>query len=76
MGVIDDQARLNVLRFGQSKQLLAAQHGLDTGHGLADQQGLFLPIAAHEGLGAQGTQQGVGQGLFQSVSPNCDNSAP
>jgi hypothetical protein len=56
MGVMDDQARLNVLRFSQGKQLLAAQHGLDGRYGLADQQGLFLPIAAHESLGTETTQ--------------------
>jgi hypothetical protein len=40
----------------QSKQLLAAKHWLNAGHGLSNQQRLFLPIAAHESLGTETTQ--------------------
>ncbi|MCY1378113.1 hypothetical protein D9M69_657220 [compost metagenome] len=52
-----DQARLDGFLAGQIKQLRAAQKRFEGRDGLADQQGFFLPVAAHELRRRQTAQQ-------------------
>jgi hypothetical protein len=52
-----DQARFHIVLPGQRKQGGARQQRLHAGHGLANQQRFFLPILAHEALGADTPEQ-------------------
>ncbi|MDR6389036.1 hypothetical protein J2803_001638 [Paraburkholderia phenoliruptrix] len=45
---VRDEARLDVVLIRQFEQFVARERRLDVRNGLADQQGLFLPIPAHE----------------------------
>ena len=53
-----DEAGFHILAFGQRGQLAAIQEGLEAGDGLAHQQRLALPVAAHELVGRQIAEQG------------------
>ncbi|MPM92949.1 hypothetical protein SDC9_140085 [bioreactor metagenome] len=53
-----DQARLHAILARHGQQSGARNRGLEAGNGLAHQQGLFVPVAAHELRGGKSTQQG------------------
>ena len=52
-----DQARLDIVLPRQRKECGARQQRLHAGDGLTNQQGLFLPILAHETLRADAPEQ-------------------
>ena len=57
-GLILDEARLHTVLPRQLQQFGAAQQRLEAGDGLAHQQRLLVPVAAHELRRAQAPEQG------------------
>jgi FKBP-type peptidyl-prolyl cis-trans isomerase SlyD len=88
VAVLDDQARLHLVLGRQLKQFGSAQNRTHLRHGLAHQQGLFVPILFHESLRADAAQQSQGLSDIHSSTSirssgrvklnnsmaNCDNS--
>src|SRR5690606_26663104 len=62
-----DQARFDVVAARQLLERGDVQRRLEAGDGLPDQQGLALPVAAHEVRGAEPAQQRQGQVDFHGM---------
>src|SRR3546814_7560665 len=62
-----DQARFDIVAAGQLFQGGDVQRRLEAGQGLPDQQGLALPVAAHEVGRAESAQQRQGQAGFHGM---------